>query len=175
MRETVSVKPDEIQHDVQNTRAKLTELCNGLALPAHEEVAQALADLAADLDRIEAEVFRAQPSSGLNDVLRLDVAEIRDALPRSEPALERRLQGIVTNVTYIERRLKILDAERAAVLRRRALRRAGVQALLGLFVAMAPFVLGYARTRPLIASTQVLAGSVTAASALLVGTPAVRS
>jgi hypothetical protein len=171
MREMVSVKSEEIRHDLHRTRARLTELSYGLELGAHEEVAQALADLDADLARVEAEVFRKLPNDGIDDVLRLDVAELKDALPCSEPSLERLIQGAVASVSYIERRIKMLESERAAALRRSARRRAMTQALLGVIVAAAPFVLGYARRMPLFASAQVLAGSATLAGALLVHAP----
>jgi len=167
MRETASVKPDEIRHDVQSARAKLTELSHEPQLLGQEDVAQTLAALEMDLARIEAGVERARPNDGLGDLLRLDIAELKDRPPPPDPALERQLESVVLGVTYIERRIKILEAEHAAALRRRALRQAGACALLGVVLAVMPFVLGYARTSPLFASAQVLAGSATAASALL--------
>jgi hypothetical protein len=168
MGHTASVKPDEIRHDAQSTRAKLSELSREPELCGHEDVAQALADLEVDLARVEAEVERAQPNDGIDDMLRLDIAELKDVLPHADPALEHELQGVVSRASYIERRMKTLESERAVAMQRDALQRASVRALLGVIVAAAPFVLGYARKRPLLASAQVLAGSAVAASALLV-------
>jgi hypothetical protein len=165
---TFSIKPDEIRHDVQSTRAKVTLLSQEPVLRDHEDVARALADLQVDLTRAEAVVDRAQPADGTDVMLRLDIAELKDALPHIDPALERPVQSVLTSAAYIERRLMRLDSERAAALRRSVLRRAGVRALLGVAVAAAPFVLIYARKKPLIASAQVLAGCAAVASALLV-------
>jgi len=168
MRETEPVKPDEIRHDAQSTRTKVSELSHERELRGHEDVAQTLADLEVDLARVEAEVDRALPNDGIDDMLRLDVAELKDITPPADPALDRQIQRVVASVTYIERRVKMLGSEHAAALHRGALRRAGVRALLGVVLAAAPFLLGYARARPLLASAQVLIGSAAAASSLLV-------
>lgn len=170
MRETTCVKSDEIRHDVQSTRAKLSELIHEPDLRGHEDVAQTLADLEVDLARIEAEVDRALPNDGMDEMLRLDIAELKDIPSRADPALERQLQRVAASAIYIERRMKVLESEHAAALHRGARRRAGVRALLGVVLAVAPFLLGYARKKPLLASAQVLVGSAAAASALLVET-----
>jgi hypothetical protein len=168
MWETSSVKPDEIRHDVQSTRAKVTLLSQESVLRDHDDVARALADLDVDLARVEAVVDRAQPAAGTDAMLRLDIAELKDALPHIDPALERPIQSVVASAAYIERRIRMLDVERTDALHRSALRWAGERALIGVALAAAPFVLGYARRRPLVAAAQVLAGCAAAASALLV-------
>jgi hypothetical protein len=120
MREVASVKPDEIRHDVESARAKLTELIHEPELCDHEDIAQALAGLSVDLARASASVDRAQPTDGIDDMLRLDIAELKDALPRTDEALKRPIQDVVASVTYIERRMKALESERAAARSRSA-------------------------------------------------------